>query len=401
MSNVTAVAILSIAQNWSTNGMFAAGYNWICTDDGWQQPYLDVNSNLIVGPWFGDMTNFCLQVHMLGGKVQSYVNWGLTSCAGFTNGSQGNEVRHLGQVRGWGWDGIKVDACSSSAPLSDEQVLRLWSELTLPPNGYPLHLLMSSSGYQLNYTYIYVNDNQNSQGASLISTYPESSLVTLLTRAIACQVSNTYAPPSMGGAGFMGRPGAYRDDFCVNGLAPTNICQWAVSYAAMYLQPLVLEYNVNSNTLPIWTNPEAMEIMDDPLQIQATNSVTNGVFICVKQLQDPNQKAFWLVSTNLTTSTNVVVNWNQYGFTNSIAILDIWNQTNLPAVNGNDILLNPGALPPSTFTIRATNQLFLKVSGSDTISAAGLFITGTVTTNYTLTAGPTLYITNGLIMAIH
>jgi len=46
-------------------------------------------------------------------------------------------------------------------------------------------------------------------------------------------------------------------------------------------------------------------------------------------------------------------------------------------------------------------QLFLKVSGSDTISAAGLLITGTVTTNYTLTAGPTLYITNGLIMAIH
>jgi hypothetical protein len=56
-------------------------------------------------------------------------------------------------------------------------------------------------------------------------------------------------------------------------------------------------------------------------------------------------------------------------------------------------------------TVNATGNL-IPVQGTETLGQsgtpyAGLFVAGTVTTNYVLTAGPTLYITNGLIMGIH
>ncbi len=120
MGNYYQGYITNLAATWLTNGMFAAGFQTVWLDDGWQAAGRDGSGNLTWNP--STMTNGGIPIlvatlHNWGYKVIIYSAYGpLTArtCQGYPGTTDATMQQDLNLFATWNLDGICFDACGGS-----------------------------------------------------------------------------------------------------------------------------------------------------------------------------------------------------------------------------------------------------------------------------------------------
>jgi len=105
----------------ATNGLLAAGWNFIWIDDSWPSLTRDDGGNLVADPVrfpFG-MPALVTYLHGLGFKVGIYSSFGGITCLGFPGSDQGHLPKDAQLFASWGIDGLKLDACNQPMPPED------------------------------------------------------------------------------------------------------------------------------------------------------------------------------------------------------------------------------------------------------------------------------------------
>ncbi len=110
---VSAQLVEQTAQAMVTDGMKAAGYDYVNIDDCWMAPSRDSSGNLVADPTrFPDGIKAVADyVHSLGLKLGIYEDAGTTTCARYP-GSFGHEAQDAATFASWGVDYVKYDRCN-------------------------------------------------------------------------------------------------------------------------------------------------------------------------------------------------------------------------------------------------------------------------------------------------
>jgi len=121
---VSATNLLAVAERMQTNGMLAAGWQWIWIDDGWQQPSRDANGNLAPNPTkFPAGMGACVaSLHALGFKVGIYSSFGSPvplTCFALPGTDFSTVQRDMAVFALWGIDGVKMDVCGDGYGPAD------------------------------------------------------------------------------------------------------------------------------------------------------------------------------------------------------------------------------------------------------------------------------------------
>ncbi|GAA1949822.1 glycoside hydrolase family 27 protein [Kitasatospora viridis] len=112
--NVSEALIKATADAMHSNGMQAAGYQYVNIDDCWMTSNRDAAGHLVPDPAkFPDgISGTAAYVHGLGLKLGIYEDAGTATCAGYP-GSLGHETQDAASFAAWGVDYLKYDNCSN------------------------------------------------------------------------------------------------------------------------------------------------------------------------------------------------------------------------------------------------------------------------------------------------
>jgi alpha-galactosidase len=110
---VSAQLVEQAAQTMVSDGMKAAGYDYVNIDDCWMAPSRDAAGNLVADPtrFPEGIRPVADYVHSLGLKLGIYEDAGTTTCAQGP-GSYGHEAQDAATFASWGVDYLKYDRCS-------------------------------------------------------------------------------------------------------------------------------------------------------------------------------------------------------------------------------------------------------------------------------------------------
>ena len=111
---VSEVLIREIADAMATNGMKAAGYEYVNIDDLWQAPQRDADGNIQSDPtrFPSGIKALADYVHSKGLKLGIYTDCGARTCGG-RPGSRDHELQDAKAYAQWGVDYLKDDWCNT------------------------------------------------------------------------------------------------------------------------------------------------------------------------------------------------------------------------------------------------------------------------------------------------
>ena len=118
--DIDEATVRSIAEAMATNGMAAAGYQYVNIDDGWQGGR-DAAGRIQPNAKFPDMKTLADYVHAKGLKLGIYSSPGPKTCGGY-EGSYGHEEQDAKTYAEWGVDYLKYDWCSAARVYRGDQV---------------------------------------------------------------------------------------------------------------------------------------------------------------------------------------------------------------------------------------------------------------------------------------
>src|SRR3954454_23555494 len=120
--NVSESLIKDTALAMHTNGMQAAGYQYVNIDDCWLEKTRSADGHLVPDPVkFPDgIKGTADYVHSLGLKLGIYEDAGTLTCAGYP-GSYGHEATDAQDFADWGVDYLKYDNCNQVPGTADTQ----------------------------------------------------------------------------------------------------------------------------------------------------------------------------------------------------------------------------------------------------------------------------------------
>lgn len=137
--NFTEDIFYRAADEMVTNGMQAAGYEYINVDGGWWE---GIGTGKVVRNSSGYPTwsaakyprglpTLIEYIHKKGFKYGHYTNAGPTACSGDEGTSQGYEAQDVHLFTSWGIDMLKVDACYTPVPPAskNKDIIQLWNRL--------------------------------------------------------------------------------------------------------------------------------------------------------------------------------------------------------------------------------------------------------------------------------
>lgn len=107
--------IRSVADSISSNGMKAAGYQYVVVDAGWKNPSRSSDGQLIPDPikFPSGMKSLADYIHSKGLLFGLYTDAGDEDCDSAGPGSKGHEQRDAQTFASWGVDFMKEDWCAS------------------------------------------------------------------------------------------------------------------------------------------------------------------------------------------------------------------------------------------------------------------------------------------------
>ncbi|MGD0832777.1 MAG: cellulose binding domain-containing protein [Terracidiphilus sp.] len=313
-----------IASTIASNGMKAAGYEYINLDDCWMASSRDANGNLVADPTkFPDgMAAVATYVHSLGLKLGLYEDMGTATCAGYP-GSYGYYQQDIATYVSWGIDYIKMDWCSTSG--LDPQTIYTEFAQDLAAAKANIDFSMCEWGDNSPWTWGPAVGNSWRTTSDISDSW--SAMITNLESNAA------YAP-------YAG-PGGWNDpDMLEVGNGGMTAAQDQAHFAmwAMSAAPLIAGNDLltmSSATLATLTNAAVIAVDQDPLGIQGSIVYDNGAGLQVWAKPVTGGTAVALLN-NTASAASITVTWTEAGLssTQSVSVTDLWAGTNLGNFTG-------------------------------------------------------------------
>ena len=248
--------IREIADAMVKTGMRDAGYVYVNIDDGWQGTR-DAQGKLQPNEKFPDMKALADYVHERGLKLGIYTSPGPKSCAGY-EGSYGHEEQDAKTFAEWGVDYVKYDWCSAGLIYDDDEMPAVYQKMAEAMRATGRPMVYSICQYGRAEVWKWGGD----AGGNLWRTTGDIADLWPIMASIGFSQADiaSYSAPGRWndpdmlevGNGRMA-PGEYR----------THMSLWALLAA-----PLIAGHDVrtsSSETVQTLTNPEVIEIDQDPL----------------------------------------------------------------------------------------------------------------------------------------
>ena len=309
--------IKAMADAMATNGMKAAGYQFINIDDCWQVTR-DFTGAIVSDPakFPSGIKVLANYVHADGLKLGVYSDHGMQTCGG-RPGGYGYEYLDANTYAGWGVDYLKYDNCN------------------LPPGDVPrtdyFHMsdgLMKSSRPITFSICAWTFDSWDPDLGNLWRTTGD------ISDSFSSMVSK-LAQNSQ--SAFAAGPGRWNDPDMLEvgrGGMTTAEDQSHFTLWCIMAAPLIAGNsltNMPAQTLAILTNPEVIAVDQDPAGeqgIQVGGSTTNQVW-CKPLGTDFSTKAVALFNNDTNTAT-ITANWTNLGLqAGSATVRDLWARADL------------------------------------------------------------------------
>jgi len=320
------------AQIMATNGLLAAGWNYIWIDDSWPERSRDTNGNLVASSArfpFG-IPALVDYLHGLGFKVGIYSSFGSSTCLNFP----GSDDAHLPQdaqlFASWGLDGLKLDACRQpieNAYIFDRRMLHTAANSILNANRDMVLLAVT------------MTDSWALYGGRPLPwearSHANHFVVWGVTETIS-SVSNAVmnAAYTVQYASHLIAPGHYpwQGAFDTVGM-DTSVLQAGMGMAAMVSAPMTVNSYWPDSVLNLLTNSEVLAIHQDPAAVCASIPWSNNLAeVWTKPLGSRGSGSTALALVNLApTNQTVQVNWSMLGASpdDSLTIRDLCNHNTL------------------------------------------------------------------------
>ncbi|SHN38026.1 glycoside hydrolase family 27 protein [Actinacidiphila paucisporea] len=272
--NVSESLIKSTAQAMHTDGMQAAGYNYVNIDDCWMTHSRDGSGHLVPDPAkFPDgIKGTADYVHSLGLKLGIYEDAGTATCAGYP-GSLGHETTDAQSFASWGVDYLKYDNCNNSGVAAQSRYTAMRDALAA--TGRPILYSLCNWGQDSVWTWGAGVGNSWRTTGDINASY--SSMLSIFHS-------------NVGLASYAG-PGHWNDPDMLevgNGSLTATENRTEFSLWSEMAAPLIAGTNIASAsaaTLSTLTNSRVIAVDQDPLGKQGTMvSSSGGLDVLAKPL---------------------------------------------------------------------------------------------------------------------
>lgn len=313
-ASVNESLIESIADEMATNGLLAAGYQYINLDDSWMG-YRDTNGVMVANTnRFPDGIQFLANyVHARGFKFGLYTTGSSNTCGGYP-GSAGHEEQDADTYASWGVDYLKYELCSLSSyeAIPHAQIYDVRMSQALLHCGRPIVFSCSIGTFE-NWIPNYINLWRGT--GDIFSSWD----------TILSHIAYVSQTPSAAG------PGGWNDADVLevgNGAFNQNESQAIFSMWCILTGPL-LTMNSGSTATNILCNGDAIAVDQDPAGIQGICVASNAqVQVWSKPLGGSNSTTVAVVLFNPGTNSGcITANWTDLGLPPGVAtVWDIWAQ---------------------------------------------------------------------------
>jgi alpha-galactosidase len=314
-----------------SSGLAAHGYTCVNIDDAWEGER-DEQGELGSNEKFPDMAALAADVHALGLKLGIYSSPGPLTCAGFP-GSHEHERQDAATWSAWGIDYLKYDWCSYGGLAPDQ------SELELARPYVSMRIALDDCGRDIVYSLC-------QYGLGDVWTWGEA-VGANLWRTTG-DIDDTWGRMSSIGFGQAGLsdfagPGHWNDpDMLVVGqlgwgpsLHPTRLTPWEqvthLTLWSLLAAPLLIGCDLeqlDDFTLALLTNPEVLDVDQDPLGRAARRVTAEGeAEVWARPLQD-GSLAVGLFNRGRAEG-DVRVLWESLGLRGEHAVRDLWRRQEL------------------------------------------------------------------------
>jgi alpha-galactosidase len=289
--DVSESLIKSTAQAMHTNGMQAAGYQYVNIDDCWLTKSRNSAGQLVPDPVkFPDgISGTAAYVHSLGLKLGIYEDAGTATCAGYP-GSLGHETTDANSFASWGVDYLKYDNCNNNGVSAQTRYTAMRD--ALKATGRPILFSLCNWGQENVWTW----------GGGVGNSWRTTGDINASFGSMLSIFHN-----NVGLAPYAG-PGGWNDPDMLevgNGMTTTEQRSEFSLWSEM-AAPLIAGTNIanaSSTTLSILTNKNVVAVDQDPLGRQGTEiSAGGGLDVLAKPLAN-GDVAVALFNENSSTAT--------------------------------------------------------------------------------------------------
>ena len=315
-STISETFIRGVADQMSTNGMLAVGYNYINLDDGWAG-YRDTNGFMIpdTNKFPHGMKALADYVHSKGFKLGLYTVCGTNTCA-LLQGSADHIEQDAATYAAWGIDYVKFEACSlpSYEIIFRQQIYIIRMMQALQETGRPILFSSSIASSFENWMPAAINlwrgtGDENAQWLTILN-----------------HIDFVAQTPDAAG------PGRWNDPDVLmigNNFFNANECRTIFSMWCELSAPLLTLISGNGFT-NYFCNTDAIAIDQDPAGVQGVClNATNLLQVWNKPIGGTNSFAKAVVLFNRsTTNAPITVQWRDLGLPDGVAtVYDNWAHT--------------------------------------------------------------------------
>jgi len=328
-TTVDAAKVRAAADWMVESGLADHGFQYINIDDAWEGER-DAEGRLRSNEKFPDMKALADYVHSKGLKLGIYSSPGPKTCAGY-EGSYEHEQLDAETYAQWGIDLLKYDWCSYGGIAKDdsrEEFRKPYEVMRAALDGCGRDIVYSLCQYG--------RDNVSQWGAAVGGNYWRTT----------GDITDTWASMSSIGFGQAGleafaEPGHWNDpDMLVVGLVgwgpdlhPTRLTKneqvTHITLWSLLAAPLLIGCDLaqlDEFTLALLSNPEVLEVNQDPLGMQAGKVATYGrQEVWVRRLADGTIAA-GLFNRDRREAT-VSVNWSDLALEGPQPVRNLWTRT--------------------------------------------------------------------------
>ncbi len=321
---VTDAIVREQARAMATNGMKAAGYEYVNIDDCWQGQR-DAKGFIHPNSRFPDMKALGDYIHSLGLKFGIYSSPGPKTCAGYT-GSYQHEKQDAETYASWGVDYLKYDWCSARQVYKPSEMPAVYKKMhdALVATNRPIVYSLCEYGMDRVWQW------GPSVGGNLWRTTDD--------------IEDNYTRMAFIGFGQAGLarfagPGHWNDPDMLevgNGHMNADEYRTHMSLWCILAAPLISGNDLtkmSQETLAILTNPEVIAVDKDPAGIEGHRVSEEGPLqVWMKPLAD-GSKAVGLFNEGESTMP-VTIHFKDIGFTGKVSVRDLWERKDLGTFNG-------------------------------------------------------------------
>ncbi len=313
-TDISEVFIKGIVDKMATNGMKAAGYQYINLDDGWAG-YRDTNGTIVAdtNKFPSGMQALADYVHAKGFKFGLYTTGGTNTCANYV-GSFGHEIQDAGTYAAWGVVYVKFEGCN--LPYTDniahvqEYVQRMGNALL--NCGHPVLFDTSIQTFE---NWMPGTVNMWRGTGDDLASWPN----------VLHHIDTVAQTAAFAGPGHWSDPDVMEigRGWTTPGENQAIFSMWSILAAPL------LTLTPGTGYLDALTNLEAIAVDQDPTGIQGICVATSGdLQVWCKPLGSNNSSTVAVVLLNRgANAATITANWTDLGLPQGVAtVRDIWAQ---------------------------------------------------------------------------